>query len=144
MPKVTVYRQDQKLSGKSLASNTLASFLVAQGRRSLPDLSTTRVMDQELLLFLNRPTAINYWLKQGRLLRSGGGLVLTSKGLDEILDREANEALCKDGKRKAVNVSPALVARARAFILSGKLGESQSAVLTEAFELNEPGGDWKV
>lgn len=141
---VTVYREDHQLRGKSLASNTLASFLVAQGRRSLADFSTVWVMDQELLLFLNRHTAIGSWIKNGRLLQRGGGLVITEQGLDEILNREANEALRKDGKRKAVNVSPALVAQARTFILCGKPRATTVAVLSESFELNVPGGEWQI
>ncbi|MOA20459.1 hypothetical protein D3C78_1409040 [compost metagenome] len=139
-----MYREDRQLRGKALAANTLASFLVAQGRRSLADLSTVWIMDESLLLFLNRQTAIDYWLKDGRLLRRGGGLVLSDKGLNEILEREANESLAKDGKRKAVNVSPVLVSQARAFILGGTPRDSGVAVLSERFELDVPGGDWKA
>lgn len=144
MPWVTVYRKDCELFGKELSANTLASFLVAQGCRSLSDLSTVWVMNEELLLFLNNEKAIDYWLKDGRLLPRGGGLVLSKKGLSETIEREANEALAKDGKRKAVNVSPALVADARIFILSGKPCTAGVAVSSRRFELDVPDGNWKA
>ena len=143
---VTVFRADRQLRGKELSANTLASFLVAQGRRSLPDLSTTWVMDEALLEFLNRSTAIDYWRRQGWLLPRGGGRVLTDKGLDVILDREAGEARAKNGKRNAVNVSPELVRLARVFILTGehRLSDKEEEILSRRFDLDVPGGQWTV
>ena len=143
---VTVFRAGRQLRGKELSANTLASFLVAQGRRSLPDLSTTWVMDEVLLEFLNRSTAIDYWRRQGWLLPRGGGRVLTDKGLDVILDREAGEARAKNGKRNAVNVSPELVRLARVFILTGerRLSDKEAEILSRRFDLDVPGGQWTV
>ena len=143
---VTVFRADRQLHGKELSANTLASFLVAQGRRSLPDLSTTWVMDETLLEFLNRSTAIDYWRRQGWLLPRGGGRVLTDKGLAVILDREAGEARAKSGKRNAVNVSPELVRLARVFILTGerRLSDKEGEILSRRFDLDVPGGQWTV
>ena len=143
---VTVFRADRQLHGKELSANTLASFLVAQGRSSLPDLSTTWVMDEALLEFLNRSTAIDYWRRQGWLLPRGGGRVLTHRGLDVILDREAGEARAKNGKRNAVNVSPELVRLARVFILTGerRLSDKEAEILRRRFDLDVPGGQWTV
>jgi hypothetical protein len=141
---ITVYRADRQLRGKELSANTLASFLVAQGRRSLPDLSTTWVMDEDLLEFLNRSTAIGYWQRQGWLLPRGGGRVLTEKGLDVILDREAGEARTKTGNKNAVNVSPELVRLARFFILNGerRSSDKEAEILHRRFDLDVPGGQW--
>ncbi|WP_287366246.1 hypothetical protein, partial [Thauera sp.] len=60
MARITVFRENQQLRGKALAANTVASFLVAQGKSSLPDLSETWVMNAELLTFLNRPRALDH------------------------------------------------------------------------------------
>jgi hypothetical protein len=143
---VTVYRADRQLRGKELSANTLASFLVAQGCRSLPDLSTTWVMDEDVLAFLNRSTAIDYWRRNGWLLPRGGGRVLTDKGLDSILDREAGEARTASGKRNAVNVSPELVRAARLFILTGERrpSDKDAGIPSHRFDLDVPGGEWTV
>ncbi len=112
---VTGFRADRQLRGKELLANTLASFLAAQGRRSLPELSTTWIMDAALLESLNHSTAINDWRRQGWLLPRTGGRVLTDQGLDVILSREANEAGAKTGKRNAVNVNVGYRIRTRRF-----------------------------
>jgi hypothetical protein len=147
MSSVTVYRKDIQLRGHALAANTLASFLVAQGRRSLPDLSESIVMSGELLLFLNRQTMLDYWCATERrwLSRCGSGYVLTRAGLDMILNREANQAMALTGRRNAYNVSPELVRLARYFILSGRL-ETETAVEVLSFrlDLDVPEGNWTV
>ena len=143
MARITVFRENQQLRGKALAANTVASFLVAQGKSSLPDLSETWVMNAELLTFLNRPRALDHWCDLGRLLPRGGGYVLTRHGLDTVLNREANEARGASGKRNAFNVSPELVRLARLFILTGRTQEpSGIEVLSMTLDVDIPEGDW--
>lgn len=145
MVAITVYRENRQLRGTELAANTLASFLVAQGQVSLPALSETRVMNRDLLLFVNRKPAMDYWCDQGRMQACGGGYVLTAEGLDVILNREANEARTSSGKRNAFNVSPGRVRLARRFILTGRWEEPlEIEVLDSWFELDIPDGNWAV
>ena len=145
MPIITVYRENRQLRGKALAANTLASFLVAQGRVSLPDLSETWVMNPDVLVFLNRQRALDYWCDLGRLLPRGGGYVLTHAGLDVILNREANEALASTGRRNAYNVSPEEVRLARHFILTGRReAAAEIEVLSARFDLDIPEGIWSA
>ncbi len=147
MPIVTVYRKNIQLRGHALAANTLASFLVAQGRRSLPDLSQSIVMSGDLLLFLNRQTMLDYWCATERrwLSRCGGDYVLTRVGLDMILNREANQAMASTGRRNAYNVSPELVRLARYFVLTGRLEAGPAVeVLSFRFDLDVPEGNWTV
>jgi len=145
MPVITVYRKNTQLRGHALAENTLASFLVAQGQSSLPDLSETWVMNGDLLSFLNRQRALEHWCDLGRLLRRGGGYVLTVAGLDMVLNREANLALASTGRRNAYNVSPEKVRLARHFILTGQREEgSDVEVLSTRFNLDIPEGNWNV
>ena len=145
MPVITVYRKDIQLRGHALAENTLASFLVAQGQTSLPDLSETWVMNGDLLVFLNRQRALDHWCDLGRLLRRGDGYVLTVAGLDMVLSREANHALASTGRRNAYNVSPEKVRLARHFILTGRREEGADVeVLSARFNLDIPEGNWNV
>lgn len=145
MPTITVYRKNIQLRGRALAENTLASFLVAQGRVSLPDLSETWIMNGDLLLFLNRQRALDYWCNEGRLLPRGGGYVLTAAGLDMVLNREENLALASTGRRNSYNVSPEQVRLARHFILTGRREEGSGIeVLSAQFNLDIPEGNWSV
>jgi hypothetical protein len=145
MPVITVYRKNIQLRGHALAENTLASFLVAQGQTSLPDLSDTRVMNGDLLLFLNRQRALEHWCDLGRMLRRGSGYVLTDAGLDIVLNREANLALASTGRRNAYNVSPEKVRLARHFILTGRREEgSDFEVLPGRFDLDILDGNWSA
>ena len=145
MPIIAVYRKNIQLRGHALAENTLASFLVAQGLTSLPDLSETWVMNGDLLLFLNRQRALDYWRDEGRLLPRGGGYALTAAGLDMILNREANQAMASTGRRNAYNVSPEKVRLARRFILTGQREAGPEVeVLSARFNLDIPDGNWNV
>lgn len=135
MTRRTLHRKDIELRGKALSANTIASFLAAQGIRSVADLDTGRPMSPELLLFLNRDRAVGYWLDQGWLSSDGSALYLTATGLDEVQSREAGEALKANGDKKGGNVSPALVAQALRFILDGA-GEDVPAV-SRSFDVPE-------
>lgn len=132
MPTITVYREDRELTGKALSSNTLASFLIAQGVSSVADLTTESSMQTELLRFLNRDRALRYWCQEGLLVREASGYRLTNGGLDEILSREAGVAVNGQGRKKPGNVSPDLVRIARQFILTGQ-PVADVPVLTQQF-----------
>lgn len=90
-----------------------------------------------------RQRALDHWCDLGRLLPRGGGYVLTTYGLDAVLDREANEARTVSGRRNAYNASPELVRVARLFILTGvPQVPSNIEVLNSTFDIDIPGGGW--
>ena len=132
MPTMTIYREDRELTGKALSANTLASFLVAQGVSSISDLSCERTMPADLLRFLNRDRALEYWCGQGWLNRESSGYRLTREGYDEVSNREEGSAVNEQGRKKPGNVSPELVRIARQFILAGQ-PVADVPVLTQQF-----------
>jgi len=134
MPTINVYRKDSELKGKKLSSNTLASFLVAQGVSSIADLTVEHSMPTVLMTFLNRKRAIGYWIENGWLTSENSFLYLTESGLDEVQSREAGVALNINGKKKGGNVTPALVAEALSFIETGKTKDNVE-VISDSFQI---------
>ena len=134
MPTITVHREDRELTGKVLSANTLASFLVAQGVSSVSDLRRERTMSADLLRFLNRDRALEYWCGQGWLNRENGGYRLTREGHDEVSNREEGIAVNEQGRKKPGNVSPELVQMARQFILEGT-ASSDCAIVRQQFDI---------
>ena len=72
------------LTGKrneEMRAMTIAAFRVAQNETYIDD----RIMDGNLLYFLvgNSDTAIDYWIREGRLDEGEGGYYLTQLGLEE-------------------------------------------------------------
>lgn len=132
MPTITVHREDRELTGKELSANTMASFLVAQGVPSVADLQTGRSMRADLLRFLNRERALEYWCQQHWLVKQGDAYRLTNDGIDEVFTREAGVAVNEQGRKKPGNVSPELVSVARQFILEGA---GDAAVLRQQFDI---------
>ena len=96
----TIYRKDRELTGKELSANTLASILVAQAVNSVGDVSISRPMAKEVMLFLNRAKAILYWSDSGWFRADGDKLFLTQSGLDEVQAREAGVSLQSNGKKR--------------------------------------------
>lgn len=134
MPTITAHREDRELTGKALSANTLASFLVAQGVASVSELRRERTMSADLLRFLNRDRALEYWCGQGWLNREGGGYRLTREGHDEVSNREEGIAVNEQGRKKPGNVSPELVQMARQFILEGT-ASSDCAIVRQQFDI---------
>lgn len=134
MPTIAVYREDRELTGKALSANTLASFLVAQGVVSISDLCRERTMSADLLRFLNRDRALEYWCEQGWLSRENGGYRLTREGYDEVSNREEGIAVNEQGRKKPGNVSPELVRMARQFIIEGT-ASNDCAIISQQFDI---------
>ena len=134
MPTITVYRENRELTGKTLSANTLASFLVAQGVASISDLRRERTMPADLLRFLNRDRALEYWCGQGWLSRENGGYRLTREGYGEVSNREEGIAVNEQGRKKPGNVSPELVRMAKQFILEGT-ASNDCAIISQQFDI---------
>ena len=124
----TVYRIDQELRGKALSANTIASFLIAQETKSVPDLCANKNMSRALLEFLNRERAIRFWEDNGWLQLEGTVCRLTDAGLDEVLSREAGVAFGRNGKKKPSNVSPMKVAVALRIIETGQSSDYEKVI----------------
>ena len=133
MGSINVYRKDRELRGKELSANTIASFLVAQSVRIVPDLEAGEAMSSEMLLFLNRDRAMGYWIQQGWLRQDADSFCLTDEGLNEIELRESDTARGSSGRKKPGNVSAQLILSAYSFIKNG-CSDSEEPVLSDTFE----------
>ena len=91
-------------------------------------------MPADLLRFLNRDRALEYWCGQGWLNRQSSGYRLTREGYDEVSNREAGFAVNEQGRKKPGNVSPELVRMARQFILEGT-ASSDGAIVRQQFDI---------
>lgn len=83
---ITVHRTPTDLKGKQLSAHTITSFMVMQGVQDGEAISAGKPMPRDALLFLNRSTAINYWVKNGWLLREGDTLTLLDVGAMKVSD----------------------------------------------------------
>jgi hypothetical protein len=127
MTEVRLYRVAENLTGKRLNAHTIATLLAVQGVRSASELSTAKVMNAEALLFLNRPTAMRYWMKNAWLEKTEQGAILTPSGKDKAIRR-------MEGRDGAQSVSPDSVADALSVILHGN-GSAEPAIETKLFDL---------
>lgn len=133
----TIYRIGTSLEGnkKELSAHTIASFLVAQGVERVPDLRANRRMNKEALRFINDLSAINHWLRSGRLDVVDDAFLLTTEGIRECVERESGDARDAAGRRKKECVSPELVRQLREAILHGRYHDASVTFEPRDFDL---------
>lgn len=125
-PSSTAESEAMGLSGgrnEEIRALTIAAFRLAQNNSHL----STRSMNGELLLHLlaESTTAINHWLKTGRLLPVPGGFALTLTGLAECQNSllglagaySTTEAIVQEWITRMVNGDPVALSP-RTFSLS--------------------------
>lgn len=105
---------------KELSAHTIASFLVAQDVARVPELRANRPMSRAALRFVNDLSAINHWLRTGRIDMVDDAFVLTATGVRECVERESGEARDAAGRRKKECVTPELIRQMREAILFGR------------------------
>lgn len=94
MPHSVFFRPQAELLGKALSAHTIAAFIAAQGVYQLEKLTSGKAMRRDLLEFLLRKRAIEYWMRNHWLLagRKTTELLLTDSGLRKLEDRVTGRA----------------------------------------------------
>jgi len=94
LPHSVFFRPQAELLGKALSAHTIAAFIAAQGVHQLEQLTSVRTMRRDLLEFLLRKRAIDYWMGNHWLLagRKTTELLLTDSGLRKLEDRVKGRA----------------------------------------------------
>ncbi|MFJ2325141.1 hypothetical protein [Pseudomonas sp. NPDC087690] len=114
MPYSTVFRPSAELQGKALSAHTVATFMATQGVFKLTELTSGKAMRRDVLEFLLRKRAIEYWSENLWLVpaKNTTELRLTDAGLDKLEDR-------LQGRAGAQSVTSSQVQRALNMIFSG-------------------------
>lgn len=87
------FRPQAELLGKALSAHTIAAFIAAQGVYQLEKLTSGKAMRRDLLEFLLRKRAIDYWTGNHWLLaEKTTELLLTDSGLRKLEDRVTGRA----------------------------------------------------
>ena len=120
---------------KELSAHTIASFMVVQAVEHVTELRANRHMNMAALRFINDLSAINHWLRSGRLDVVDGALVLTAEGIRECVEREAGTARDAAGRKKKECVSPELVRLMHEAIVSGRYHDAAVTFEAREFEL---------
>lgn len=120
---------------KELSAHTIASFLVMQGVEHVPALRPNRPMNKAALRYVNDLSAINHWLRSGRIDTVGETIVLTADGIRECVERESGEARDAAGRRKKECVSPELIRVMREAILFGRYPDEGVSFAHQEFDL---------
>ncbi|WP_350575856.1 hypothetical protein [Pseudomonas sp. HY2-MNA-CIBAN-0224] len=114
LPHSVFFRPQGELLGKALSAHTIAAFIAAQGVYQFEKLTSGKAMRRDLLEFLLRKRAIDYWTGNHWLLagKKTTELLLTDSGLRKLESRVK-------GRARAQSVTSTQVHQALTTIFEG-------------------------